>query len=102
MTTATADMLRAKLCCATGCHLCWPEDSSPSTQHKLELPFANLALWRFTMSQIPCSDHAADRLCDTASFADERNRYLRHCADHGASPTTLKLKRNELLWISRH
>ncbi len=54
------------------------------------------------MNQIPCSNHAADRLCDTASFADERNRYLRHCADHGASPTTLKLKRNELLWISRY
>lgn len=54
------------------------------------------------MDQISCSDHAADRPRDTASFADERNRYLRHCADHGASPTTLKLKRNELLWISRH
>ena len=54
------------------------------------------------MDQIPCSDHAADRQCDTAAFADERDPYLRHCTDHGASPTTLKLKRNELLWISRH
>jgi integrase/recombinase XerD len=52
--------------------------------------------------QTPRSSHAADRQCDTAAFADERNRYLRHCSDHGASPTTLRLKRNELLWISRY
>jgi integrase/recombinase XerD len=54
------------------------------------------------MDQTTCSNHAADRQRDTASFADERNGYLRHCADRGASPRTLKLKRNELLWISRH
>jgi integrase/recombinase XerD len=54
------------------------------------------------LDQTPRSSHAADRQCDTAAFADERNRYLRHCSDHGASPTTLRLKRNELLWISRH
>ncbi len=54
------------------------------------------------MDQTPCFNHAADRQRDTASFDDERNRYLRHCADNGASLTTLKLKRNELLWISRH
>ena len=54
------------------------------------------------MHQTPRSGLAAERQRDTAAFADERNRYLRHCSDHGASPTTLKLKRNELLWISQH
>ena len=54
------------------------------------------------MHQTPHSSHAADQKPDAAAFADERNRYLRHCSDHGASSTTLKLKRNELLWISRH
>ena len=54
------------------------------------------------MNNPSSSSHATDRQRDTAAFADKRNRYLRHCADHGASPTTLKLKRNELLWISQY
>ncbi len=36
-----------------------------------------------------------------APFADERNRYLSHCAAQGASPAVLRVKRNELLWIAR-
>ncbi|WP_245424668.1 hypothetical protein [Sinorhizobium sp. BJ1] len=35
-------------------------------------------------------------------FADERNRYLHHCATLGARPEVLRVKRNELLWIARH
>jgi integrase/recombinase XerD len=54
------------------------------------------------MDQLPCSADVRRRQSDFAPFAAERDRYLRHCADHGASPTTLKLKRNELIWISRH
>ena len=54
------------------------------------------------MHQLPCSGHAAQALLDDVPFADERNRYLRHCEDYGASPGALKIKRNELLWICRH
>jgi hypothetical protein len=32
-----------------------------------------------------------------APFADERNRYLSHCAANGARPAALKVKRSELL-----
>jgi site-specific recombinase XerD len=35
-------------------------------------------------------------------FAQERERYLQHCAEHGATRTALRLKANELLWISNH
>ena len=42
----------------------------------------------------------ACRLQD-APFVDERNRYLRHCAAHGARPSGLKIKGNELRWIAR-
>ena len=52
------------------------------------------------MDEASCSIHAADRQCDDAPFGDERNRYLRHCANHGAAPAALKIKRNELLWIA--
>jgi integrase/recombinase XerD len=34
-------------------------------------------------------------------FADERERYLRYCAEQGATPASLKIKRNELLWIAK-
>ena len=35
-------------------------------------------------------------------FADERDRYLRHCADLGATRGTLRQKGNELLWFAHH
>ena len=44
---------------------------------------------------------AADCRFQDAPFADERNRYLGHCAAHGARPAVLKVKGNELLWIAR-
>jgi integrase/recombinase XerD len=37
-----------------------------------------------------------------APFADERERYLQHCAEQGATRATLRLKGNELLWIAGH
>src|SRR6516225_2428028 len=40
------------------------------------------------------------RRLDDAPFADERDRYLRHCAEHGATLGSLTIKRNELLWIA--
>jgi integrase/recombinase XerD len=43
----------------------------------------------------------ADNRFRDAPFADERNRYLCHCAAHGARPAVLKIKRNELLWIAQ-
>ncbi len=37
---------------------------------------------------------------DDAPFTDERYRYLRHCAEAGATAASLKIKRNELLRIA--
>jgi integrase/recombinase XerD len=37
-----------------------------------------------------------------APFADERDRYLQHCVDQGATRATLRVKSNELLWIAWH
>jgi site-specific recombinase XerD len=36
-----------------------------------------------------------------APFLPERERYLRCCADSGATPGALCIKRNELIWIAR-
>jgi integrase/recombinase XerD len=35
-------------------------------------------------------------------YAQERERYLQHCAEHGATRTALRLKANELLWMCQH
>lgn len=35
-------------------------------------------------------------------FADERERYLQHCAEHGATRAALRVKANELLWLCQH
>jgi integrase/recombinase XerD len=35
-------------------------------------------------------------------FADERERYLRHCSDFGATRSTLRQKGDELLWFAHH
>ena len=35
-------------------------------------------------------------------FAEERKRYLEHCAEHGATRTALRVKANELLWLCQH
>jgi site-specific recombinase XerD len=53
------------------------------------------------MDQLCNSGSAADRRVQDQPFADERDRYLSHCAAHGARPATLKIKRNELLWIAQ-
>jgi hypothetical protein len=39
---------------------------------------------------------------DDAPFTDERYRYLRHCAEAGATAASLRLKRNELLRIAAY
>ena len=36
-----------------------------------------------------------------APFLSERERYLRSCADSGATPGALAIKQNELIWIAR-
>jgi len=54
------------------------------------------------MDHLSFCRNAADRLSQDRPFADERNRYLNHCAANGARPAVLKIKRNELLWIARH
>ncbi len=53
------------------------------------------------MGHLCSSGNVADQRLEHAPFADERHRYLRHCAMHGARPAVLKIKRNELLWIAR-
>ena len=35
-------------------------------------------------------------------FAEERERYLQYCAEHGATRGTLRIKANELLWLCQH
>ncbi len=36
-----------------------------------------------------------------APYLQERDRYLRYCAESGATPGSLTIKRNELIWIAR-
>jgi site-specific recombinase XerD len=48
------------------------------------------------------SDEAARRRHSNGPFADERQRYLRHCADLGGTRATLRVKSTELLWLARH
>jgi site-specific recombinase XerD len=45
---------------------------------------------------------AACRRHSDGPFADERDRYLRHCADFGATRGSLRQKGNELLWFAHH
>src|SRR5258705_6865580 len=52
------------------------------------------------MDQTTYSDHVIVLHGDDAPFGDERYRYLRHCAEAGATAVSLKLKRNELSWIA--
>jgi integrase/recombinase XerD len=53
------------------------------------------------MSQsLPLTGVGRRRHCDSP-FAIERNRYLRHCADNGATSATLRIKSNELRWAGR-
>ncbi|WP_280940336.1 tyrosine-type recombinase/integrase [Mesorhizobium sp. LNHC221B00] len=44
--------------------------------------------------------HSAGRYHDDAPFAEERHRYLRHCAERGATPASLRVKCSGLLWIA--
>lgn len=53
------------------------------------------------MDHLCSSATVADCQFRDAPFADERNRYLSHCAAHGASLGVLRVKRNELLWIAQ-
>ncbi|MGC8732604.1 MAG: tyrosine-type recombinase/integrase [Halothiobacillaceae bacterium] len=48
------------------------------------------------------SDEAALRRHCEAPFADERERYLQHCADLGGTRATLLVKSTELLWLASH
>lgn len=52
------------------------------------------------MDQTTDAGHSSGHHNDDAPFAKERNRYLRHCAERGATPFSLRTKRSELLWIA--
>lgn len=54
------------------------------------------------MFQTLYSAPATCRRHSDGPFADERDRYLRHCADFGATRGTLRQKGNELLWFAHH
>jgi hypothetical protein len=47
--------------------------------------------------QLFSSESVCRRHCD-APFADERERYLQHCAEQGATRATLRMKANEAHW----
>jgi integrase/recombinase XerD len=53
------------------------------------------------MSQSLLRSGVARRRCREAPFSIERDRYLRHCADHGSTSATLRQKSNELRWAAR-
>jgi hypothetical protein len=53
------------------------------------------------LEQLFCDESALARHC-ASPFAQERERYLQHCAEHGATRSVLRLKANELLWICNH
>ena len=48
------------------------------------------------------SSESACRRHRDAPFSIERERYLQHCADEGATRATLRMKANELLWLAQH
>jgi len=48
------------------------------------------------------SSESACRRHRDAPFSIERERYLQHCADQGATRATLRMKANELLWLAQH
>ena len=48
------------------------------------------------------SSESACRRHGDAPFADERERYLQHCAEQGSTRATLRVKANELLWLAQH
>jgi integrase/recombinase XerD len=52
------------------------------------------------MDTVPFFGQVTNHESDDAPFGDERNRYLCHCAEGGATSAVLRLKRNELLWIA--
>jgi integrase/recombinase XerD len=54
------------------------------------------------MYQKLCSIDVAGQQHSDAPFAEERERYLRHCAELGATPAALCLNSNELAWIARY
>lgn len=53
------------------------------------------------MSKKPTRVKVASSRHREAPFLPERERYLRSCADSGATPGSLSVKRNELIWIAR-
>lgn len=52
------------------------------------------------MSKKPISATVAGSRHLEAPFLQERERYLRNCANSGATPGSLSIKRNELSWIA--
>jgi site-specific recombinase XerD len=48
-----------------------------------------------------CSESALTRH-RAGPFAEERERYLQHCAENGATRAAMRVKANELLWLCQH
>ena len=53
------------------------------------------------MSKKSTRSMAAGNRHREAPFLSERERYLRYCVDSGATPGSVAIKRNELIWIAR-
>ena len=52
------------------------------------------------MDQTTDAGHSAGTYHDDVLFAKERSCYLRYFAECGATPTLLRIKRSELMWIA--
>jgi hypothetical protein len=72
----------------------WGQANWACLLHIIQMVRAGLPAGRLTMFQsLLRSDHAYRRHCE-GPLAVERERYLRHCADRGATISTLRVKSN--------
>jgi hypothetical protein len=71
-------------------------------RHNFRDRLANPYSWRFAMFEKLISSETARRRRREGAFADERERYLRHCAELGATGARLRVKANEFLWFAQH
>jgi hypothetical protein len=93
-------MLGSKLCCARQTSFDGILRPWELTQHKPAPGWWTFAR-RFAMDQKNCLCCTTVYRPNDVPFSDERERYLRYCAEQGATPASLKIKRNELLWIAK-
>src|SRR5215470_17411100 len=96
-------MLRPDLCCVRSYNCGEPEHCGHCSRNIIRrLGSEPFVQWRLAMDQTIYFIPLTVPHRDDAPFTDERYRYLRHCAEAGATAASLKLKRNELLRIAAY